>query len=94
MAKNQYDALSRAVDAFAARMKQKLHAQAHRGWSGWNAAHYRKHLANNMVVAAARLYAGDQGQDLQQAVDVANYAMFLDHLDAEAAAKQRKDKPK
>lgn len=73
--KSEQQQLNDMVDAFAARMKEKLQAKYVAGWSGWNSAGYRNTLHLKLINHAMKGIHGDD----QQWLDVANFAAFLDY---------------
>ncbi len=86
--------LDEAVDAFATKMKDKLENKRHQGWSGWDHGWFitDKRCCNRKLAShVKRVLAGDW----KQAVDVANFALFIDHFYStrEAAEAARKDTP-
>jgi hypothetical protein len=64
--------LSAHVDDFAEEMKAKLHAQADKGYQGWDNGYNKKHLH---VLLGEHVTKQLLGED--QAVDIANFAMML-----------------
>ena len=65
--------LNRTVDEFTKEMKKKLTEKASKGWHGWEDLDFIPTLKGELLSHALRV---EEGQ-LQQAVDVANLAMFL-----------------
>ena len=78
---NQYTKLNAAVDAFAVKMKAKLHKTCREGRKGWDnpTQFVRANIESGIVACSTKIDAGD----VAQAVDIANYAMFLDFNFAE-----------
>jgi len=69
-----------AVDWFAAQMKEKLTAKSNDGFSGWDDPKWLGSVCPHIMLNHAKqLYCGD----LDQAVDVANLAMFIAYANRE-----------
>ena len=74
--------LLKSVDKFAAAMKRKLVVQAGKGWHGWGESEFHQTVDDEMFGStchqrfqdhAAKLFSGDPAQ----AVDIANFCMFI-----------------
>lgn len=65
--------LSKAVDEFAQAMKDKLFAKI--AWRGWRQKRYYKQFQSDMNKHVIRQFSVGN-----QEVDIANYAMFIWHL--------------
>jgi hypothetical protein len=59
-----------AIDRFAEVMKARMNTKRHQGWKGWD---YRSN-PNQLLYNAAKAVAND---DLESAVDCANYCMMI-----------------
>ena len=79
----QLQKLMDAVDVFAAEMKGKLTQKYREEWDGWDSKQFvdSGRCAQKLLCHAARFLTGDH----QQAVDVANLAMFIAHRHRTAA---------
>ena len=64
---------------FSDKMLNKLHSQADKGWNGWDDKQFRNNIIGRLELATRRLINGDK----EQAIDVANLAMFLHYMDDE-----------
>ena len=78
MPEKEIDRLNAAVDAFAAKMKEKLATKAAQGFTGWDAADpetrevlFRRFLA----------HVESQCNGFDEWVDLANFCMFLERVD-------------
>ena len=65
--------LHKAVFDFANLMKEKLLEKYELGWHGWDDSYEKDAMRQSLLGKAQQLYNGDYSQ----AVDVANYSMFL-----------------
>jgi len=65
--------LDRAVDAFAAAMKAKLHRKAAEGWRGWDDPNCLDAIKGKLVLRAVQVACGREGQE----ADIANFAMMV-----------------
>ena len=72
--------LATDIHCFAIGMLDKLCSKVTHEFDGWDNAGHREKFANKLQRKTKELIDGDR----QQAVDVANYAMFLWNLDREA----------
>ena len=69
--------LDEMVDDFANVMKIKLHRQFKKGWNGYEKTECLNGMAQKGLRKAVALFLDDEWQ---QAIDVANYAMFCHSL--------------
>lgn len=67
--------LEKAVDDFAAAMKERLRSKAKQGWRGWQFMG-REQLGERLLMNAAK---GVTKDDQKSLVDVANLAMMIHH---------------
>ena len=73
---DEYSKLTEAVDWFAGQMKKKLHAKTAEGESGWDVTAWVDYSCEARLFE--HLYKLLKG-DYSQAIDIANYAMFIAH---------------
>jgi len=69
--------------AFTESMWKKLKLKASLDWRGWNEIPWKSTLKKRLLLHVMELFDGDASQ----AIDIANYAMFLEYL-----LKQEKEK--
>ena len=73
---NQYSTLTDAVEWFCGEMKRKLHDKAAGGWCGWDSSNFAQATGECGERLMNHAIAVIQG-DASQALDVANFAMFI-----------------
>jgi len=75
--------LNKAVTVFSKEMKTKLQAKRGEGWYGWDCPAYKLNMIHKLQQHVTRLVLGD----VSQAVDIANFAMFLWNIDRQEPPK-------
>jgi hypothetical protein len=76
-----------AVDRFAAKMKAKLLEKQDQGWSGWREKHFI--VTGQCEWSMTQHFIEFVKGDMDQLVDIANFAMFIDNYYTKQARKER-----
>ena len=88
---SEAEKICKAIDDFADLMKKRMLAKADEGWSGWEEAFDPRYGIKPKMLAKAFRVQNERIEHIKEKelIDIANFAMMLNHSLPEAVAQKR-----